>query len=81
MNADTTARAVQEVVNAQIIIEFVKQVMPVGNLCELALKLETRNLAGGLDSPFREMERDRVIREAGRILPAITPFAPTGEMR
>jgi len=81
MNADTPARAVQEVINAQIITEFVKQIMPTGNLCELALKLETRNLAGGLDSPFREVERDRVIRKAGRIAPAITPFAPTGGMK
>jgi len=78
LNAETANRAVQEVMNAQIIIECMKHVMPTGHLCELALKLEARNLSGAMDSPFREKEREAVLRDAGRNPPSMTPFVPTG---
>jgi len=78
LNPETATRAVQEVMNAQLIIECMKHAIPVGNLCELALKLEARNLSGGTDSPFREKEREAVLRAAGRIPPAVTAFAPAG---
>ena len=78
LNAETTTRAVQEVLNAQLIIECMKHAIPTGNLCELALKLEARNLSGVADSPFREKEREAVLRDAGRIPPAIAPFVFAG---
>ena len=77
-NTKTTARAVQEVLNAQLIIECMKHAMPTDKLCELALKLEAKNLCGAPDSPFREREREAVLREAGRIPPSIAVFAPAG---
>jgi len=77
-NTQTIAHAVQEVMNAQLIIECMKHAIPTGNLCELALKLEARNLSGGTNSPFREKEREAVLRAAGRIPPAVTAFAPAG---
>jgi hypothetical protein len=75
----TAARAVQEVLGAQLIIECMKHVMPTASLCELALKLEARNLSGAADSPFREKEREAVLRSVGRIPPVIVPFAPAGD--
>ena len=67
-------RALSEIINAQIIVECMKQVVPVVYLYELAVKLEAIGRGGVLNSPFRELERDRLLEEAGRTRPDIRLF-------
>jgi len=65
-------RAVQEVIYAQIIIEVMKLSVPIPSLRETIQRLQEMGFTEGEESPFREQERDTVIREAGRITPAYT---------
>jgi hypothetical protein len=72
--SDLTIRAVSEVLSAQIIIGCMKAIMPMDRLNELAIKLEAIGRCDDPNSPFRELERDAVLREARGVAPAIQPF-------
>jgi len=67
----STERAVQEVIHAQAIIEAMKLSIPLKYLREVIIRLKEMGFTEGVEGPFREQERDAVIREAGRIGPAM----------